>query len=322
MAVHRFVIDPRRVNPADLGAPARLLRQGALVAFPTETVYGLGARANDEESVRSIFAVKGRPSTNPVIVHVATIAQARVLCADWDDRLEGLARTLWPGPITLVVPRADDVPDAVTAGGATIGIRIPDHPIALPLLRLAGVPVAAPSANRSGSVSPTEAEHVFDDLGDDIDAIVDGGPCRFGLESTVVSLVGTPRVLRAGAYPLAQLRAHLPELAPYAPLFHDDGAAEAPGQSRRHYAPRARLVFAETPGNDGVLAAGPAANERGNDGVLRITLPDDPVGYAAGLYAALRRFDAFDVGCVFVERLPGEAGWEAIRDRLNRAATR
>lgn len=321
MAVRRFRIDPRHVDPGDLAAPARLLRQGALVAFPTETVYGLGARANDDDSVRSIFAVKGRPATNPVIVHVATLAQARALCSAWDERLEALARVLWPGPVTLVVPRADDVPDAVTAGGDTVGIRIPDHPVALPLLRLAGVPIAAPSANRSGSVSPTDADHVLEELGDDIDAIVDGGPCRFGLESTVVSMVGTPRVLRAGAYPLDALRAHLPDLAPYTPAFHDDdGAAAAPGQSRRHYAPKARLVFEATEGVEGVLAAGPAAGESGDDGVLRITLPDDPVGYAAGLYAALRRFDAFDVRLVHVEPLPGDAGWEAIRDRLLRAS--
>ena len=325
MALRRFAIDPRRVNPADLAAPARLLREGALVAFPTETVYGLGARANDDGSVRAIFDAKGRPSTNPVIVHVATLAQARALSSRWDERAEALARTVWPGPVTLVVPRADDVPDAVTAGGDTVGIRIPDHPVAWPLLRLAGVPVAAPSANRSGSVSPTEASHVLDELGDRIDALVDGGACRFGLESTVVSLVGTPRVLRAGAFPLAQLRSLLPDLAPYAPAFHDDdGAADAPGQSRRHYAPRARLTFSAPTADeraDGVLALGLSAGESGDNGVLRITLPNDPVGYAAGLYAALRRFDSFDVGRVYVEPLPWDDGWEAIRDRLARAGS-
>lgn len=321
MTARRYPIDPRRVDRVALSEPARLLRQGALVAFPTETVYGLGARANDGASVRAIFAAKGRPTTNPVIVHVASIVQARHLCAAWDDRMEALARAWWPGPVTLVVPRSERVPDEVTAGGDTVGIRIPDHPIALPLLEIAGVPVAAPSANRSGSVSPTEADHVAEDLGEEIDAVVDGGPCRFGLESTVVSLVGTPRILRAGAFPIASVRTLLPDLAPYEPQFHDgDDAAPAPGTLRRHYAPRARLVFAPSPSADGALSPGPRVNESGEDGVLRITLPDDPVGYAAGLYRALRRFDEFEVREVVVAPVPDAPGWEAIRDRLYRAS--
>ncbi|MGC8793298.1 MAG: L-threonylcarbamoyladenylate synthase, partial [Bryobacteraceae bacterium] len=177
---------------------ARLIREGRLVAFPTETVYGLGANALDRDAVRKIFEVKGRPSTSPVIVHVDSIEMARGLARQWPQAAEVLARRFWPGPLTLVVPRAAVIPHEVTAGLDTVGLRMPAHPVALALIRAAGVPIAAPSANRFSRLSPTTAEHVRRSLGDAVDMILDGGPTALGLESSVLSVAGPPRLLRPG----------------------------------------------------------------------------------------------------------------------------
>lgn len=259
----------------DAGAIARaaeLLRAGKLVAFPTETVYGLGANALSPDAVARIFEAKGRPANNPVIVHVAEVAEARALTSDWPEIADRLAAVFWPGPLTLVLPRSDRIPDIVTAGGPTVALRIPSHPVALALLRAAGIPIAAPSANRSMLLSPTTAEHVLQSLEGRIDALLDGGPTTGGIESTVILLTGErPRLLRPGLISPAQIEAIVgpidrngpsndqnPELEEGTATRNsggestDDGAepkgedrsAEAlasPGMMARHYAPRAPL---------------------------------------------------------------------------------
>src|SRR5688572_1548509 len=205
-----------RVVAIDADAPAReivvdaarVLREGGLVAFPTETVYGLGARLHDEQALARVFAAKGRPASHPLIAHVSGIDQARELAADWDARAEVAARAFWPGPLTLVVPRSARVPAAATGGAATIAIRAPSHPVARALIAELGEPIAAPSANRYQTLSPTLASHVQKSLGERVDLILDGGPCSAGIESTVLDLSrGAPRVLRPGAVGLSELRA-------------------------------------------------------------------------------------------------------------------
>ena len=205
---------------ASLARAVAALHAGKLVAFPTETVYGLGANALDPDAVRRIFAAKGRPASNPVIVHVASIEQVALIASDWPDDADRLAAAFWPGPLTLVLPRRPEVPDVVTAGGPTVAVRIPSHPVALRLLAMLGLPVAAPSANRSNHLSPTTARHVFDDLNDRIDLILDGGPTSGGIESTVVDVTIRPaRLLRPGLIDPAAIERILgPILRPPVPL--------------------------------------------------------------------------------------------------------
>jgi L-threonylcarbamoyladenylate synthase len=206
----------------DTGAAAAVLRRGGLVAFPTETVYGLGADATNADAVTKIFAAKGRPSTNPLIVHVADAAVARRYATAWPPAAAQLADRFWPGPLTLVLPKAPDIVPAVTAGLNTVGLRVPDHPVALQLLREFGGAVAAPSANRSNRVSPTTADHVREELGDAVDLVLDGGPCRVGIESTVLDLTTErPTILRPGGLSREQIEAVV------GPVGVADGLAKA-----------------------------------------------------------------------------------------------
>jgi L-threonylcarbamoyladenylate synthase len=319
-------------SDADLARAAALLRRGGLVAIPTETVYGLGALALDPLAVRAIYAAKGRPATNPLIVHVHSVEAARALCAEWPAMAQRLADAFWPGPLTLVLPRTAAVPDEVTAGGPTVAVRIPSHPAALALLRRLDAPVAAPSANRSEHVSPTSAAHVLADLDGRIDAVLDGGECAVGIESTVVSLAhGQPRLLRAGGVPRAALEALV------GPLASGQGAGAAaihasPGQHARHYAP-AGTVRLETGARlegalreidawggvkCGVVLCGDATPAPALAALVR--LPGDMPGYARGLYAALRSLEEQGCGALVLEEVPGTSEWEAVRDRLRRAA--
>jgi L-threonylcarbamoyladenylate synthase len=300
------------------------------VAFPTETVYGLGAHALDAAAVGRIYAAKGRPATNPVIVHVADAAAARTLAAAWPPAAEALAARFWPGPLTLVLPKAAAVPDAVTAGLPAVALRVPAHPVALALLRAAGLPVAAPSANRSTEVSPTTAAHVVASLGSAVDLVLDGGPTTVGIESTVLDLTGDrPRILRPGMVSAEAIAAVAGPLAA-APTTVDDATPRAsPGMMERHYAPRAPLRVVEHGMLAGAVAAGPApvglVTYRPPPtlvGAPRIVmLPDEPEGYARRLYAALHELDAAGAAAIVVEAVPETAAWDAIRDRLRRAAT-
>jgi L-threonylcarbamoyladenylate synthase len=296
-------------DSAALAEAAERLRAGELVAFPTETVYGLGANALDGNAVAKIYAAKGRPATNPIIVHVASVEQAKALVKTWPAIADELAAQHWPGPLTLVMEKADHIPDIVTAGGATVGIRIPNHPVALELLRQAGVPVAAPSANRSEEVSPTFAIHVQYSLGEFVDdlLILDGGGCRVGIESTVLDVTcDPPRVLRPGMC--------LPPLAPLATPsgFAKGDIARSPGQMLRHYAPKKPTILVRADDNKFSMHKSDAL----------LVLPDDPNDAATVLYAELRRLDGDEhVGrIVIVEPLDGSE-WDAIWDRLRRAAS-
>jgi len=284
---------------------AALIRAGKLVAFPTETVYGLGANALDAAAVQRIFDAKGRPRTSPLIVHVDSLEMARGLASPWPDLAEVLARRYWPGPLTLVVAKQAAIPDAVTAGLPTVGLRMPAHPLALELIRLAGLPIAAPSANRFTELSPTHAEHVPAGLAD---YVVDGGPARVGIESTVLSLAGAPTLLRPGVIALTEIESLIgPVLIAGAP----QGAHPSPGMHERHYRPVAALYL---------LA--PGETPRAGCAPLRIgmEMPADPLQYAAVLYETLHRLDAQGVHEIAVERPPDTAEWAGVLDRLQRAA--
>ncbi|WP_433213220.1 L-threonylcarbamoyladenylate synthase [Dactylosporangium sp. CS-047395] len=295
------------------------------MAFPTETVYGLGANALATDAVSEIYRLKGRPAWNPLIAHVASVEEARALVAEWPATAQILAERYWPGPLTIVLTRAPDVPAAAAASTGLIAIRIPAHSVALDLIRAAGLPLAAPSANRSESISPTTAEHVLRSL-PDVPLILDGGSCTLGIESTIVDLSRPrPRLLRPGALPLRALRDVIGgiDLPPFD--LEPGVAAPAPGLSRRHYAPRAKVVMLPS------VTAGDVASAAGPVGVLGYhvpeqpvdhleLLPDDPAGYAADLYAALHRLDDAGVATILVEEPPPDEDWIAVRDRLARAA--
>ena len=300
---------------------AQALRAGRLVAFPTETVYGLGAIATDDRAVAAIFAAKRRPRFNPLIVHVADLAAARAL-ASWSEPAERLARRFWPGALTLVLPRAADCPLSllVSAGGSTVGLRWPAHPIAQALLEQVALPVAAPSANPAGRVSPTTAGHVAEGLGGEVDIILDGGACPIGVESTVVDLCGaTPRLLRPGGVTRAALEADLGPLAgaPDQP----EGALRSPGQLASHYAPLRplRLDARSVAPDEALLAFGPAPLA-GAALTLNLSPSGDLVEAAANLFAMLRALDRPQVRAIAAMPIPRHGLGEAIRDRLARAA--
>ncbi|MCS7314536.1 MAG: L-threonylcarbamoyladenylate synthase [Bryobacterales bacterium] len=304
----------------DIERAAELIRAGGLVAFPTETVYGLGANALDRAAVRRIFQVKGRPVTSPLIVHVDSPEMARRLAREWPPEAERLAQRFWPGPLTLVLPKAACIPAEVTAGLDTVGLRMPAHPVALELIRTAGVPIAAPSANRFTELSPTTAEHVRRALGDSVDMILDGGPTQVGLESTVLWLAGPPRLLRPGMI----LRRQIEEVigpVEVAGRIEDGLPHPSPGLHPRHYSPRTPLVLV----TDGVLPPGrgaylwigrPAAAARS------VRMPSDAVAYAARLYDTLHTLDAEGWDWIAVERPPELPEWIPVLDRLRRAAGR
>jgi L-threonylcarbamoyladenylate synthase len=312
---------------ADIDQAARLLRAGELVAFPTETVYGLGADASNPAAVARIFAAKGRPSDHPVIVHLAS----QEAVADWAREFPGPARALaarfWPGPLTLVLRRRSRVPDEVTGGQDTVALRVPAHPVAQALLRRFGGGVAAPSANRYGRVSPTRAEHVVDELGDRVALVLDGGDCEVGLESTIVAFAGDRGVLlRPGHISRRELEDVIGPLA--APRSQ---GPRVPGSKRSHYAPTApvELVDAQALGTRSkeLAAAGVAVLARSEParqlpGVLWRRMAAEPVAYAHDLYAALRELDATGAARILIERVPGSDAWDAVRDRLARAAAR
>lgn len=292
---------------------AALIRAGGLVAFPTETVYGLGANALDVAAVRRIFEVKGRPPMSPLIVHVSSVTMARELASDWPEAAERLAQDEWPGPLTLVVRKNKSIPDEVTAGLDTVGLRMPAHPMALALIEAAGVPLAAPSANRFAELSPTSAEHVRRSLGDSVDMVLDGGSTPVGIESTVLSLAGSlPVLLRPGMVTREEIEARIGSID-MAPEPGAGGHA-SPGLHRRHYSPRTPLLLVEggrlpAQGQGAYLARGK-------------TMPADARAYAASLYATLHEMDCKGLDWIAVEMPPEGAEWAAIRDRLRRAAAR
>ena len=305
----------------DIERAARALAAGHLVAFPTETVYGLGGSATDERAVAAIFAAKGRPSFNPLIVHVPGRAEAARL-ARWSDPAERLAARFWPGALTLVLPRAPGCPlsPLVSAGGATVGLRAPSHPVARALLRAVALPIAAPSANPAGGVSPTTADHVAQGLGDRVDLILDGGPCPIGIELTVLDLTeAVPRLLRPGGVARAALEA---EIGPLATGQGDPGQApRSPGQLASHYAPARPLrLDADTVAADEALLAFGPAPLAGAAVTVNLSAKGDLAEAAANLFSMLHRLDQPGLRAIAVMPIPGPGLGEAIRDRLARAA--
>ena len=307
-------------TPEAIERAAALLRAGALVAFPTETVYGLGADATNDTAVAKIFAVKGRPNFNPLIVHVAHLAAAERL-AVFDDRARLAARHFWPGPLTLVLTRRDDsgLSPLVSAGLPTVALRVPIHGVDLDLLMEAGVPIAAPSANRSGHVSPTTAADVAADLGDHVSLILDGGPCQFGIESTVLDLSRpSPALLRPGAITVEQLTEIL---GPIEIAGDSEDAPRSPGQMPSHYAPNlpVRLNATDARPREALLAFGTPA-PGGFAEVLFLSRTGDLREAAANLYAMMRRLDRPEFTGIAVMAIPETGLGRAINDRLRRAA--
>ncbi len=324
-----LVVDPEAPDPSAVDEAARVLAGGGLVAFATETVYGLGADATDSAAVARIFAAKGRPSVNPLIVHVADVGQARECVAEWPEDADRLAGRFWPGPLTLVLPRSDRIPDIVTAGQSTVGVRCPAGKVAHGLIARCGRPVAAPSANRSNRLSPTRAEHVLGDLDGRIDLILDSGPTAVGLESTVLDLTSDPpRLLRPGPITAAELEAALSGRAPAMP---DAGAVAerpaSPGQMPVHYSPRTPAFrvdsLAELRDRPGLaraailtFASEPVSPSPPDSRVVRLESPGQATRL---LYEVLHGFDAIQPRAIVVVMPPDEPEWLAVRDRLLRA---
>jgi L-threonylcarbamoyladenylate synthase len=294
---------------SEIARAAALIRAGKLVAFPTETVYGLGGNALDVAAIDKIYAAKGRPPGSPLIVHVSSIEMARSLVREWPERAEKLAAEFWPGPLTLVLPKRPNVPDRLTAGLDTVGVRMPANPIAQALIREAGVPIAAPSANRFTELSPTTAQHVRDGLGDRVAMVLDGGPSQVGIESTVLSIAGANGVLlRPGMVTRQQIEAVIGPVQLVGPVT--EGAHASPGLHLRHYSPKTPLILVER----GQLPS----SGRG----ICLQMPADARKYAAVLYEKLHAADAQGWDWIAIEQPPPGEEWSAIRDRLERAAAR
>ena len=307
----------------DIEQAARLIRNGALVAFPTETVYGLGGDATNERAVAKIFEAKGRPQFNPLISHVTDAAEAQRFVR-WNATADRLAARFWPGPLTLVLPRAEGSPISLlaTAGLDTVAIRAPDHPIAQALIRAAGRPIAGPSANRSGAVSPTRAEHVAESLGNRVALVLDGGPCTVGVESTVLDLTTpTPTLLRPGGATREAIEAAIGAIAVSHAVPGGEAAHKSPGQLASHYAPSrpVRLGAVAGAGDEAQLACGPAPLP-GARHTLNLSSSGDLAEAAANLFAMMRQLDLPDVSRIAVMPIPDTGLGLAINDRLRRAA--
>jgi len=330
-----IVVDPSAPDPDAIAQAVLVLHGGGLVAFPTETVYGLGARALDASAVARVFAAKGRPPAHPLIAHVLDERQARDLAAAWPAQASRLAGALWPGPLTMVVDRAEHVPAAVAGGAGSIAVRAPSHPVARALISGLGEAVAAPSANRYQGLSPTIAAHVVKELGDAVDLVLDGGPCDAGVESTVVDLRGgLMRVLRPGAVNLARLR-ELGPLQMAVETAHEGDPRASPGMDARHYAPRARLLLVETWEKARRIAVGLAScgqrvglvvhdarETTARPGPLAVRLlPHDPAEYARLMYRTLHELDDAGVDVIVAQAVPEGEAWCAVADRLRRGAS-
>lgn len=312
-----------------LSEPAKALAEGKLVAFPTETVYGLGGNAFNAQTVKKIYGAKGRPSDNPLIVHVSSKEDVYSLAETVPENAEKILDILCPGPITIILNKSNLVPDVVTAGGKTVAIRFPENEIARELIKKSGVPVAAPSANLSGRPSPTTAAHVAEDLSDKIDYIIDGGPCRVGLESTVIDLTVTPpRILRPGGVSQETLAALLGEVTGYAPRDEDTTSPKSPGMKYKHYAPKAEMVvFEGKTCRDAILKQVTACKDKkvcvltaGQTDLYDCDVIDcgkEPVEYAKALFGALREADALGADVIFAE-LPFAPGGivTALKNRI------
>jgi L-threonylcarbamoyladenylate synthase len=310
-----------KASPEAIGEAAEILRRGGIVAFPTETVYGLGANALDREAVAKIYAIKQRPRTSPLIVHVDSVEMARGLAQDWPEAAETLARAYWPGPLTLVVNKNDRVPEDLTAGLGTVGLRMPAHPVALALITEAGLPLAAPSANRFTELSPVRAGQVEESLGEGVELILDGGVAEVGIESTVVSVAGPQALLlRPGRIGQGEIEALV---GPIGQPRQTGEAHAAPGMHARHYAPRKPLYLwrpgepAPAPGRGLLLSRGGALSGAESRG-----MPAEAAAYAARLYDELHEAGKGPGDWIAVEAPPEGEPWAGVWDRLRRAIVR
>lgn len=321
-------VDPANIDTDIIAEAAAVITRGGTVAFPTETVYGLGADATNPNAVSAIFTAKGRPSYNPLIVHAADVTGASRCVTSWPESAQTLAQRFWPGPLTIVLPKHRSIPEIVTAGLGTVGVRVPSHPVALALIRAAGVPIAAPSANRSMRVSPTQGDHVASSLGDAADLILDAGTVSVGIESTVIDLsAGVPTVLRPGMISIDELRAVLGRVERSTHAV-DGVARPSPGMMDRHYSPSAKMIVV-----DAAAIADAIASQRAGNRVVVLgrsiapsgkatvwQMPPGPSDYARVLYGMLHQADAERFDVVIVEEVPDDAAWDGVRDRLRRAA--
>ncbi len=327
-------VDPLDPDPVQIAEAASIIRGGGLVAFPTETVYGLGGNALDPDAVRRIYAAKGRPSYNPLIVHCANTEAARSLALEWPREAETLATRYWPGPLTIVVRKSEKILPEVTAGLPTVALRVPVHPVAAALLAASAVPIAAPSANRFSELSPTTAEHVAKSLEKQIDLLLDGGPAHVGIESTVVDLSGPePVLLRPGSIELAQLETAIGRPLQIPETYAETAPRPSPGMTHRHYSPTATLIV--VPGDMSTfLAVSEPHRAKGRKiaallrhlaavpGIDRnVRMPSDADDYARKLYATLHELDDDGFDLILVEAPPKGGAWAAVSDRLARAST-
>ena len=320
----------KETSSAPISKAVEILRKGGLVAFPTETVYGLGARVFDPKAISRIYEVKGRSSDNPLIVHVADLNQLALIVNEVPPMAEKLIRAFWPGPLTLILSRAKNVPGEVSAGLPTIAVRMPNHPFALELLGGLGEPIAAPSANRSGRPSPTKADHVLRDFGDGVDMILDGGPCPLGLESTVLDLTEeTPQILRYGQVKAEELESFIGKIFPF--QNSRDALEKSPGMKHRHYAPNVEIVLVQgreltqecerwerTGKKIGVFSKENFGIQK--DGLFNRQCEGDESIYAQNLFSVFRDAEAEGIEVLLVEKVDKKGLGLAIMDRLERAA--
>lgn len=320
-----FQVNAANPDHHTIDEAAALINKGELVAFPTETVYGLGADGLNESSVQRIFEAKGRPNDNPIILHVGDWRQVNELTPELPEAARALIRHFWPGPLTLILKKSDSVPLVSTGGKSTVAVRMPDHPVALALIRAAQVPLAAPSANLSGKPSPTTAEHVFEDLSGRISAILDAGPTRIGLESTVLDLTtDVPTVLRPGGVTIEELR----QVIPIVRFAEKDDNLNSPGTKYRHYSPRAQVhIVNELEAAHETVAKLRAKKSnmgwigrQAPQGVTHLLFPNDAVFYGKFYFAALRELDAQEAEHIFVEPIENVGMGVAVMDRIRRSA--
>ncbi len=328
-----IVVDRNKPDPRAIARAVSVLLSGGLVAFPTETVYGLGALALEPRALARIFDAKGRPSHHPLIAHVTGIAQARTLIDPWTALADRLATTFWPGPLTLIGHRSSIVPSALTGGHSSVAVRAPSHPVAAALILAVGAPVAAPSANRYQAISPTSAAHVLTGLGNEVDLVLDGGSCAEGVESTVLDMTSdVPRILRPGPLSQRTLQKVAADVVLAQEVATDDELRASPGLDLRHYAPRAKLVVAPNATVAVELAKQVLMRDEERvalmlwdhhpDAMAHVvrTMPSRAAEYARDLYATLHDLDALSVEIIIAQAVPKESEWDAVRDRLARAS--
>lgn len=337
MSAHFEIIDAKNPDPSLIKEAARRIKNGELVIFPTETVYGLGGNALDAAAVEKIFKAKGRAKKNPLIVHVASTDEAKTLVKDWTATAQKLSESFWPGPLTLVLKKNDRIPMEVTGGGPTVAIRVPSHSVALELIRQSGIPIAAPSANISGELSATKGSHISEELFEHVAMILDSGKTAGGIESTVIDLTkNPPQMLRPGLIGKKEIE-HIIGSISMASGKEEAGPLPSPGMLSKHYAPKTKLMFGSEQDAEKLIdqkkrvgflrltdsvsdAGGTLRRDSGQAARVEILMPSDHAQYASILYDTLHELDQKHLDLIIVEPVPMSDEWLAVRDRLTRAS--